>query len=73
MNNKIKMEVTKLDKNVEYVYDISLDGTIVNALGINVLTNTDGFNFKMPDTFRYTDEHPYIGKGLGRNSVKDKE
>ena len=25
------------------VYDISLDGTVVNALGINVLSNTDGF------------------------------
>ena len=26
----------------------------------------------MPDTFRYTDEHPYIGKGLNRYSKKGK-
>ena len=25
------------------------------------------------DKFRYTDEHPYIGKGLGRNTVKGKK
>lgn len=25
------------------VYDISLDGTFVNALGMNVVSNTDGF------------------------------
>lgn len=25
------------------VYDISLDGTVVNALGMNVMSNTDGF------------------------------
>lgn len=25
-----------------YVYDISLDGTVVNALGMNVISNTDG-------------------------------
>ena len=24
------------------VYDISLDGTVVNALGMNVVSNTDG-------------------------------
>ena len=24
------------------------------------------------EKFRYTDEHPYIGKGLGRNVVKDR-
>ena len=59
-------------QNLDYVYDISLDGTVVNALGMNVISNTDGFNFQMPteDKFRYTDEHPYIGKGLGRNTVK---
>ena len=26
----------------------------------------------MPDTFRYTEENPYISNGEGRNSVKDK-
>lgn len=59
----------------EYVYDISADGTFVNALGMIVCHNTDGFNFQMPteDKFRYTKEHPYISNGLGRNSIKGKE
>lgn len=59
-------------KTNDYVYDISLDGTVVNALGLNVNSNTDGFNFQMPkdEDFRYTDEHPYISKGLGRNYPK---
>lgn len=56
----------------DYVYDISLDGTFVNALGMNIVSNTDGFNFQMPKTFRYTDENPYVGKGLGRNVEKGK-
>ena len=40
-----------------------------------IVGDTDGFNFQMPpeDKFRYTSEHPYIGKGLGRNTVKGKE
>lgn len=67
------VNVNKLSKNVDYVYDISLDGTFVNALGLNVLHNTDGFNFQMPLNFRYTDENPYIGKGLGRNVEKGKK
>lgn len=29
-------------KSSVYVYDISLDGTVVNALGLNVMSNTDG-------------------------------
>lgn len=66
------MEKKCLGKTEEYVYDISLDGTVVNALGMNVMSNTDGFNFQMPTTFRYTDEHPYISDGGGRNSVKGK-
>lgn len=59
----------------DYVYDISLDGTVVNALGFNVLSNTDGFNFKLPtqDSFRYTKDNPYIGKGLNRIVEKGKE
>ena len=59
-------------KTSEYVYDISLDGTVVNALGMNVAKNTDGFNFSMPSVFRYTEEHPYISNGKGRNTVKGK-
>lgn len=36
LNNK------KLERNVRVVYDISLDGTVVNALGMNIMSNTDG-------------------------------
>ena len=65
----IKIEESK-DAGV--VYDISLDGTFVNALGGNVVSNTDGFNFQLPNKHRYTDERPYISDGGGRNSVKGK-
>ena len=61
--------VKNLGKTEEYVYDISLDGTFIDALTLTCDHNTDGFNFKMPSTFRYTDEHPYISNGEGRNSV----
>ena len=39
-----------------------------------IVGDTDGFNFQMPpeDKFRYTDEHPYISTGAGRNSEKGK-
>lgn len=30
------------NQNIGVVYDISLDGTVVNALGMNVMSNTDG-------------------------------
>lgn len=58
----------------DYVYDISLDGSVVNALGLNVISNTDGFNFQMPksEDFRYTKENPYISNGKGRNSEEGK-
>lgn len=39
---------------------------------VPIVGDTDGFDFKMPDTFRYTDENPYIGKGLNRYSKKGK-
>lgn len=39
MLNIKKMEDSQ---NVGVVYDISLDGTVVNALGMNVISNTDG-------------------------------
>lgn len=64
------VQVINNGKTGKYVYDISLDGTVVNALGLNILSNTDGFNFQMPSVFRYTKEHPYISKGLGRNYPK---
>ena len=60
------------NKTDDYVYDISLDGTVVNPLGLNIVSNTDGFNFSMPKSFRYTKEHPYISNGKGRNSVEGK-
>ena len=69
------INITKQDpKSNQTVYDISLDGTVVNALGMNIVSNTDGFNFQMPhpDKFRYTEEHPYISNGNGRNSEKGK-
>lgn len=65
------MKVNSLENN-NIVYDISLDGTFVNALGMNMLHNTDGFNFKMPKTFRYTEENPYISNGKGRNTEAGK-
>ena len=39
MLNVKKMEDSQ---NIGVVYDISLDGTVVNALGMNVISNTDG-------------------------------
>ena len=65
-------KITEKDRRIGAVYDISLDGTVVNALGMNVISNTDGFNFQLPLIFRYTEDHPYIGKGLGRNVTKGK-
>ena len=40
-------------------------------LGYNpIVGDTDGFNFQQPqkNQFRYTEENPYIGKGLNRNT-----
>lgn len=64
------VEVENLGKTDDYVYDISLDGTVVNALGMNIASNTDGFDLQMPSEFRFTKEHPYIGKGISRNVKK---
>jgi len=33
-----------------------------------IVGDTDGFNFKLPETFRYTKENPYISNGLGRKN-----
>ena len=71
--NKTMIETKKIGKTEDYVYDISLDGTVVNGFGMNILSNTDGFNFQMPNSFRYTEEHPYISNGGGRNSIKGKK
>lgn len=39
------LNINKKDgkEGVGAVYDISLDGTVVNALGMNIMSNTDGF------------------------------
>jgi len=73
--NSINVKKMEDCQGIGVVYDISLDGTVVNALGMNVISNTDGFNFQMPkeEDFRYTKEHPYVSTGEGRNSVKGKE
>ena len=69
------IKVKNKGKTSAYVYDISLDGTVVNALGLNVMSNTDGFNFKLPEDneFRYTKEHPYVSTGLSRETEAGKE
>lgn len=36
------MKIKNKGKESVFVYDISLDGTVVNALGMNVMSNTDG-------------------------------
>jgi hypothetical protein len=64
--------ITDKYKTKDYVYDISLDGTFVNALGMNVCSNTDGFNFKLPSEEELETRH-YIGKGLNREVEKNKE
>ena len=67
------LKIINNNKSDDYVYDIHLDGTVVNALGFNVMSNTDGFNFKLPSKYRYTKEHPYISKGLSRETKEGKE
>lgn len=69
------INVKNKGKTSAYVYDISLDGTVVNALGMNVMSNTDGFNFALPDdsVYRYTKEHPYVSTGLSRETKEGTE
>lgn len=71
----INVQKMKSGQNPDFLYDISCcDSTFVDAFTGLVLHNTDGFDFKMPDKFRYTKEHPYIGKGgLNRLIKKGKE
>lgn len=69
----ISAEKIKGSNNDDFLFDISLDGTVVNSLGMNVISNTDGFDFKVPEKFTYTDENPYIGKGLNRYVKKGKK
>ena len=37
-----------------------------------IVGDTDGFNFQLPDTYRYTDENPYISTGKSRETEKGK-
>lgn len=70
----ITVSKNRKEKNkTSVVYDIQLDGTVVNALGMNVAHNTDGFNFAFPKEFRYTKDNPYVSNGAGRNSENGKE
>lgn len=66
----MRIEKRILGSSDDHVYDISLDGTVVNALGMNVLSNTDGFNFQLPREFRYTEDKPYVSTGMNRNTKK---
>ena len=44
------------------------------ALGYEpIVGDTDGFNFRLPETYRYTDENPYVSPGLSRETKKGKE
>ena len=38
----VKKNKKEDSQNIGVVYDIPLDGTVVNALGMNVMSNTDG-------------------------------
>lgn len=40
--NMLNVKKMEDSQNIGVVYDISLDGTVVNALGMNVMSNTDG-------------------------------
>lgn len=66
------IQVINKGKINDYVYDISLDGTVVNALGMNICSNTDGFNYQMPSDEELAKRH-YIGKGLNRDTTEGKE
>lgn len=68
----MKSDILNSKNTDTVVYDISLDGTFIDALTLLCCHNTDGFDFKMPEEFIYTDENPYIGKGLNRYSKKGK-
>ena len=39
---------------------------------IPIVGDTDGFNFKLPETYRYTEENPYVSTGMSRETKKGK-
>ena len=44
-----------------------------NKLGYKpIVGDTDGFNFKLPSSYRYTEENPYISTGKSRETEKGK-
>ena len=45
----INVEKIRKEEDGGAVYDISLDGTVVNALGMNIMSNTDGF--QLPNAY----------------------
>ena len=67
------INVEKKEKTNQFVYDVSCDGTFINAYGSNVLHNTDGMNFKQPEVFKYSEDNPYISTGMNRNTEKGKK
>lgn len=40
--NNINVKKMEDSQNIGVVFDISLDGSVVNALGSNIISNTDG-------------------------------
>ena len=45
-----------------------------NKIGYQpIVGDTDGFNFKLPETYRYTENNPYISTGLSRVTTEGKE
>jgi DNA polymerase elongation subunit (family B) len=44
-----------------------------NKIGYKpIVGDTDGFNFKLPDTYRYTKDNPYVSPGVSRVTTEGK-
>lgn len=71
-NDEISYNEVHENYDIEnYVYDISLDGSVVECIGNQIITQTDGFNYQMPSE-EELEKRVYIGKGLNRNTVEGK-
>ena len=45
-----------------------------NKIGYQpIVGDTDGFNFKLPDTYRYTEDNPYVSTGVSRVTEEGKK
>lgn len=45
-----------------------------NKIGYKpIVGDTDGFNFKLPESYRYTEDNPYISHGLSRVTTEGKK